>query len=73
MLTNQDHLKGKESQMAQSARLNDLIARTRNRKMSAEERRAQRVSLVTGLSSHKSTLTREKVETLVGEFEGSTR
>lgn len=59
--------------MARSARLNDLIARTRNRKMSAAERREQRVSLVTGLRSHKSTLTREKVATLVSEIEGSTQ
>ena len=64
---------GKELAMSQSARLNDLIARTRNLKMSASEKRAQRVSLVTGLSSHKSSLTREKVETLVGEIEGSTQ
>jgi poly-beta-hydroxyalkanoate depolymerase len=57
--------------MAESARLDELIARARKHKMSPTERRAQRVSLVMGLRGHKSTLTKEKVETLFQEFEGS--
>jgi poly-beta-hydroxyalkanoate depolymerase len=57
--------------MAQSARLDDLIARARDHKMSPTEKRAQRVSMVMGLRGHTSTLTKEKVETLLEEFEGS--
>lgn len=57
--------------MAHSAKLSDLIARVRNHKMSPSERRSQRVSMVMGLRSHSSTLTREKVETLLEEFEGA--
>ena len=56
--------------MAQSARLNDLIALAKKHKMTPAERRAQRVSLVMGLRGHNSTLTREKVETLLGDLEG---
>lgn len=57
--------------MSQSARLQDLVAKVRNHKMSPSERRAQRVSLAMGLRAHNSTLTREKVETLLGELEGA--
>ena len=59
--------------MAQSARMDELIARARAHKMSPVERRAQRVSMVMGLRGHTSTLTKKKVETLLDEFEGSTR
>jgi len=38
--------------------------------MTPDERRAQRVSLVMGLRGGHSTLTKEKVETLIEEFEG---
>jgi len=56
--------------MAQSAQLSELIDRARNHKMTPAERRAQRVSLVMGLRGHASTLTKEKVETLLDEIEG---
>lgn len=54
-----------------STHLEKLVERARKHKMSPTERRAQRVSLVMGLRGHKSTLTKEKVETLFEEFEGS--
>lgn len=48
----------------------EMIERARNYKMSPKERRAQRVSLVMGMRGKSSTLTREKVTTLLEEFEG---
>lgn len=59
--------------MVQSASvdLTALVARARAHKMSPAERRAQRVSMVMGLRGHESTLTRDKVETLLDELEGS--
>lgn len=57
--------------MSQSTRLSELADRARNYKMSPNEKRAQRVSMVMGLRGHKSTLTKEKVATLLDEFEGS--
>mgnify|MGYP003578632763 CR=1 FL=1 len=51
--------------------LDDLIARARGHKMTPTERREQRVSMVMGLRGHTSTLTRDEVETLLDEFEGS--
>jgi hypothetical protein len=39
--------------------------------MTPAERREQRVSMVMGLRGHTSTLTRDEVETLLDEFEGS--
>jgi poly-beta-hydroxyalkanoate depolymerase len=51
--------------------LDDLIARARAHKMTPTERREQRVSMVMGLRGHTSTLTRDEVETLLDEFEGS--
>ena len=57
--------------MVQSAQLDALVKRVRNHKMTPSERRQQRVSLVMGLRGHTSTLTKEKVETLLEEFEGS--
>lgn len=58
--------------MAQtSPKLDDLIARARAHKMTPTERREQRVSMVMGLRGHTSTLTRDEVETLLDEFEGS--
>ena len=50
--------------------LEALVARARDHKMTSVERRAQRVSLVMGLRSQHSTLTREKVVELLGEIEG---
>jgi poly-beta-hydroxyalkanoate depolymerase len=57
--------------MTQSARLTSLVAAVRNHRMTPTERRAQRVSMVMGLRGHSSTLTKEKVQTLLDEFEGS--
>jgi len=39
-------------------------------KQSPEERRAQRLSLIMGLRSHDSTLSREQAECLLAELEG---
>lgn len=57
--------------MPLNARLETLVARARNHKMTPAERREQRVSLVYGLRGHSSTLTKEKVETILDEVEGS--
>lgn len=57
--------------MSHAATLSDLVDRARAYKMSPHEKRAQRVSLVYGLRGHTSTLTKEKVETLLDEIEGS--
>jgi poly-beta-hydroxyalkanoate depolymerase len=48
----------------------ELIARARSHKMTASERRDQRVSLVMGMRGKASTLTREKVSTILAEVEG---
>jgi poly-beta-hydroxyalkanoate depolymerase len=48
----------------------DLIARARAHKMTPEERRDQRVSLVMGMRGRSSTLTREKVTTILSDVEG---
>ena len=50
--------------------LDRLVERAREHKMSPLERRAQRVSLIMGLRSDRSTLTREKVEDVLDEVEG---
>jgi len=54
----------------QSPGLEALLKRARAHHMTPDERRAQRVSLVMGLRGGHSTLTKEKVETLIEEFEG---
>lgn len=56
--------------MAHAQKLDALVNRARAHRMTPDERRAQRVSLVMGLRGGSSTLTREKVETLIEEFEG---
>lgn len=48
----------------------ELIARARAHKMTPSERRDQRVSLVMGMRGRSSTLTREKVATILAEVEG---
>lgn len=48
----------------------ELIERARAHKMTPAEKRQQRVSLVMGMRGDKSTLTREKVATLLAEIEG---
>jgi len=58
--------------MAQVApSFDDLVNRARSHKMTPAERREQRISMVMGLRGHSSTLTKEKVETLLDELEGS--
>ena len=56
--------------MARSAQLSELVSRAKHYKMTPKERHAQRVSLVMGMRGRSSTLTREKVETLLEEIEG---
>ena len=56
--------------MDQAAELDALVERARTHTMSPAERRDQRVSLVMGLRSESSTLTKEKVETLLESLEG---
>lgn len=57
--------------VVRSARLNELVANARNHKSTPHERREQRVSMVMGLRSKSSTLTKEKVATLLSELEGT--
>lgn len=57
--------------MDQSASLSALVDRARAYKMTPTEKRDQRVSLVYGLRGHSSTLTKEKVATMLDEIEGS--
>ncbi len=52
--------------------MNELANLARLHKMTPGERRAQRASLVMGLRGNQSTLTKDKVEDLLEEFEGST-
>ena len=56
--------------MKQYRTTDDIIARARAHKMTPAERRDQRVSLVMGMRGHSSTLTREKVTTILSEVEG---
>ncbi len=51
--------------------MHELANRARSHRMTPSERRAQRASLVMGLRGHQSTLTKDKVEGLLEEFEGS--
>lgn len=50
--------------------LADLVERARTHKMTPDERRTQRISLIMGLKDRESTLTREKVEELLDQHEG---
>lgn len=56
--------------MGQTLQLEALLERARAHKMTPDERRTQRISLVMGLRGNQSTLTKEKVGTLIEEFEG---
>lgn len=56
--------------MSQSARTADLIERARGLKMTPEQIHAQKVSLVVGLSKHRSAISREEVESIVAHYEG---
>lgn len=57
--------------MGQPLSLHELADRARHYRMTPGERRAQRASLVMGLRGHSSTLTKDKVEDLLEEIEGS--
>lgn len=56
--------------MTQALSLDALVAKARSHKMTPQERRAQRVSLIMGVRSERSTLTREKVAEILDEVEG---
>lgn len=56
--------------MPSTLSLDELVARARQHKVTPQETRAQRLSMVMGLRSHNSSLTREQAETLLGEIEG---
>jgi hypothetical protein len=58
--------------MLRSAELRKLAERVKDHKMSSAERRDHRASLIMGLRGHSSTLTKEKVKTLMEEIEGTT-
>lgn len=53
-----------------SMTLEQIAKLAREHTATPEERRAQRLSLITGLRSYKSTLSREKVSHLVDQLEG---
>lgn len=48
----------------------EMIEKARAYKMTPEERREQRVSFIMGMRGRSSTLTREKVSSLLTELEG---
>jgi hypothetical protein len=50
--------------------LEQIAKLAREHKVTPDERRAQRVSLIMGLRSEKSTLTREKVSDYLNQIEG---
>jgi hypothetical protein len=50
--------------------LEEIAKRAKAHKQTPHERRAQRVSLIMGVRSKNSTLSREKVESLLDELEG---
>lgn len=50
--------------------LDQIAAKARAHKVTPEERRAQRVSLIMGLRSKNSTLTREEVASFLDQNEG---
>lgn len=49
----------------------EMIAKARAHKMTPAERREQRVSFIMGMRGRSSTLTREKVSSLLADIEGS--
>jgi hypothetical protein len=50
--------------------LDQIASMARDHKVTPAEKRAQRVSLIMGLRSDNSTLTRDEVASLVGQIEG---
>lgn len=67
---NSDSALGQEAKYMAQKLTPELIARARAHKMSAGEKRNQRISLVMGMRGKSSTLTREKVDTILSEVEG---
>ena len=63
-------MRQRERRMAATATLDALFERARQHKMTPQERRAQRVSMIMGLRGHASTLTQEKVEEVLDDVEG---
>ena len=57
--------------MSQTERLADLLEKARRHQMTPAEKHAQRVSMIMGLRSDRSTLTREKVEEILEQIEGT--
>jgi len=56
--------------MAKTRVTAEMVAKARAHKMTPTERREQRVSLIMGMRGNSSTLTREKVTTILAEVEG---
>jgi hypothetical protein len=52
--------------------LEQIIEKARSHTITPAEKRAQRVSLITGVLSSDTTLTRDKVESLLNQIEGHT-
>ena len=50
--------------------LDQIVEKARAHKVTADERRAQRISLIMGLRSKNSTLTREEVASFLDQNEG---
>lgn len=50
--------------------LKEIEQKVRSHVITPAEKRAQRVSMVVGLQSHRSGLTREKVSSIMDEIEG---
>lgn len=57
--------------MSMTHTLDELAEKVRGHRMTPAERRAQRISLIMGLRGQSSTLSREKVEELLDEREGT--
>lgn len=57
--------------MSKNKLLDELVERARHHKMTPAERRAQRVSLILGLRGNESLLTKERVEEILDNNEGS--
>ena len=50
--------------------LDEIAEKARTHVMTPAERRAQRISMIMGLRSKKSVLTRENVQSMLDDFEG---
>ncbi len=56
--------------MAAPLTLDQIREKALGHTVTPDEKRAQRLSLITGVLSHRTTLSREKVETLLNQIEG---